>query len=526
LLPNPENVANRSPSILIVEDEKIVAKDLEKSLRRMGYEVAAAVDSAAEAAEAADERCPDLVLMDIHLKGELDGIEAARLLRRRFDVPIIYLTAFADEGTVARARSTDPHGYILKPFKEAELRSSIEIALHKHQTEKRLRERERWFSTTLRAIGDAVIAVDPRGHITFMNLAAERLTGKRLADVEGKRMIDAVRMVEERTGAPVENPIVRALTERKVVGLPAEAALVHPQGDRPVEDSAAPIVDDSGKLLGAVVVFRDVREQRRLQQQVTLADRLASLGTLAAGVAHEINNPLAVILGNAAYVRKGLDGLEALVAAWSVGPAELASFRHGAGEMGKALEDLQDGADRASRIVADLRTFGRPQDDSRDSADVRACAEWALRVTGTQLRARAQVRKQLQPVPAARGSATRIGQVIVNLLINAAQAIKEGHPEDNEIVVSTGLDDPDRVVIEVRDTGAGIAPSDLPHIFEPFFTTKAMHEGTGLGLSICHGIVGAMGGRITVDSAPGRGSTFRVSLPQAPAHRRAGASDG
>jgi PAS domain S-box-containing protein len=514
LLPNPELLAEPA-SILVVEDEKIVAKDIEKSLRRMGYDVAGTAASAEEALRCAARRCPDLVLMDIRIKGERDGIETAKVLRRRFDVPVIYLSAYADDETVGRARATEPYGYIVKPFKAAELRSAIEIALFKHQMEARLRERERWFSTTLAAIGDAVIAVDRVGDVTFMNLAAELLIGMRLQDAAGRKLVDLVRLVDERTRAPVENSIGRAMSEGKVVGPPTGTRLVCAEGDRPVEDSAAPIIDDRGNLLGTVMVFRDVSEQRRMQQQIALADRLASLGTLAAGVAHEINNPLAVIVGNAAFLDQRLAALEASADRWIGSEENRASFRQVVGGMEQALGDLREGANRTSRIVADLRTFGRPHDDPNEATDVGPCVEWALRVAANQVSPRARLVTQLRPVPAVRGSGTRLGQVIVNLLVNAVQAIEEGHPADNEIVVSTELDEGGRVVVEVRDTGRGIAPTDLVHVFDPFFTTKTIQEGSGLGLSICHGIVKALGGEITVESLRGRGSTFRVLLPQA-----------
>jgi CheY-like chemotaxis protein len=165
-------------SILIVEDERIVAKDLQQTLAGMGYDAFAIASSADEALARASARCPDVVLMDIRIKGQRDGVEAAEILRARFGVPVVYLTAHADDATIERATRSEPYGYLLKPVKAAELRSAIEVSIYRHAMEKRLREREKWFSTTLRSLSDAVMTVDLAGNVSFMNPAAEQLTGE------------------------------------------------------------------------------------------------------------------------------------------------------------------------------------------------------------------------------------------------------------------------------------------------------------------------------------------------------------
>jgi len=163
--------------ILIVEDERIVAHDIEKSLRNLGFDVCASVPSGEEALEKAEGQRPDLVLMDIMLKGDMNGIEAAEQIRSRFNIPVVYLTAYADEEVLERAKITEPFGYIIKPFEERELGSAIKMALYKHKMERKLKESEEWFSTTLKSIGDAVITTDKEGRVTFMNPVAESLTG-------------------------------------------------------------------------------------------------------------------------------------------------------------------------------------------------------------------------------------------------------------------------------------------------------------------------------------------------------------
>ena len=168
--------------IMIVEDEGIVVLDIRSNLQELGYEVAGVASSGEEAIEKVAEERPDLVLMDIRLQGRLDGIDAAGQIRARFDIPVVYLTAHADEATLQRAKLTEPFGYLLKPFEERELQTTIELALYRHKMERKLRESERWLATTLKSIGDAVIATDDYGHIKFMNPVAEALTGWSQAD--------------------------------------------------------------------------------------------------------------------------------------------------------------------------------------------------------------------------------------------------------------------------------------------------------------------------------------------------------
>ncbi|HSU41346.1 MAG TPA: response regulator, partial [Polyangiaceae bacterium] len=279
-------------AILVVEDERVVARDIEESLMRMGYDVVGLAASSTECLAHAEERRPDLVLMDIRIEGALDGIETARLLRSRFDVPVIFLTAYADDQTVARAKETEALGYILKPFRAGELKSAVEIALFKHEMEMRLKLRERWFATTLRAIGDAVVAVDRDGRVNFANPVAEAILGRSTDELVGHALPDVFKPIDERTRAPIELPSPNEVLAGKSTPLIEGAAIVGPNGECPIEDSLSPIVDDNGQLLGAVIVFRDVTEARRMRERVALSERLASLGTLAAGVAHEINNPL------------------------------------------------------------------------------------------------------------------------------------------------------------------------------------------------------------------------------------------
>src|SRR6266567_478081 len=207
-------LADRARSVLIVEDERIVAKDLQQTLAGMGYDAFAIASSAEEAVARASERCPDVVLMDIRIKGRRDGVETAEIMRQRFRVPVVYLTAHADDGTIDRAKKTEPYGYLLKPVNSAALRSGIELSLYKHEMEKRLRERERWFSTTLRSVADAVITVDLAGNVSFMNPVAEQLTGVKLRDALGRPARAIVRLDPTQS-----SPLDQALEQGKTTQL-------------------------------------------------------------------------------------------------------------------------------------------------------------------------------------------------------------------------------------------------------------------------------------------------------------------
>jgi signal transduction histidine kinase len=240
-------------------------------------------------------------------------------------------------------------------------------------------------------------------------------------------------------------------------------------------------------------------EQRELQARLAQTDRLTSLGTLAAGVAHELNNPLAYMLLNLDYLSAQL-------------PKSFASDHP---ELSGALDHVRHGAERIRDIVGGLKTFSRPESERVSALDVTQVLEATLSMVAHELRHRGRIVKELTPTPRVCGNEAKLGQVFLNLVMNAVQALPERQTEDNEIRVVVRPGAADRVVVEVRDNGGGIDPDVLGRIFEPFFTTKPVGIGTGLGLAICHGIVTSMGGTISVESDVGQGSAFIVDLPAA-----------
>jgi len=259
--------ATSTAQILVVEDERIVAKDITSSLERLGYGVTGIASSGEEAVRMVGDKPPDLILMDVVLKGDIDGIDAAEHIRKQYDVPVIYLTAYADSTTLERAKGTVPYGYLLKPWQERELRTVIEIALHKHMLEQRLKESERRLAMTLASIGDAVVATNEHGAIELMNGVAETITGWREAEAVGQDAAEVIRIRRSADGAERRHPLRQVLEGGASVSLADDFRLVARDGrEVDVGDSAAPIKDDKGNVKGAVLVFRDVTEHKRAEE--------------------------------------------------------------------------------------------------------------------------------------------------------------------------------------------------------------------------------------------------------------------
>jgi PAS domain S-box-containing protein len=350
--------------------------------------------------------------------------------------------------------------------------------------------RSRWQALVEHA-PDLVLQIDPSGRILFVN----RTTPPR-------RPEDAVGQPWHRFVTPEYHAALdSALRTVIATGKPVSVETMATDG-RWFSMLLGPLVI-GGEITGAIATARDISAKKQTEAQLIVSDRMASVGTLAAGVAHEINNPLAAVLANLELAQREV--------------ARLAQHTH-VGELGELVHEAREAADRVRQIVRDLRVFSRSEEEQLGAVDVRAVLDSTLRIAWNEIRHRARLVRDFQDVPPVLGNESRLGQVFVNLLVNAAQAIPEGLAETNQITVRTRVRD-DRVAVDVVDTGTGMSPAVLHRLFTPFFTTKPVGVGTGLGLSICQRIVTAMGGEIRVDSAPGQGSSFSVLLPFAPAGR-------
>ena len=273
-----------SARILIVEDERITAEDLRDILTDLGYTVTASVASGADAIACAQETAPDLALMDIRIKGDMDGTETARMLRERFNIPVIYLTAHADSSTVNRAKEAEPLGYITKPFQEAELHASIEIALHKHREDIKFRKKEQLLASTLRSVSEGVISLDQNEIVTLFNPAAEAWTGWPASDALGKSLEDVFRLEDSATGERLDTPMWRVLSEGTIGELSGGALLLSRDGERrPISGSISPIRDHKGEVSGAVIVFGRASSEQAVANRAPVSDVVAGDESLGLG---------------------------------------------------------------------------------------------------------------------------------------------------------------------------------------------------------------------------------------------------
>ncbi|HEY0484180.1 MAG TPA: ATP-binding protein [Kofleriaceae bacterium] len=357
------------------------------------------------------------------------------------------------------------------------------------------------FRDLIEAMPD-LVAVHRNDQLVYLNLAGRQMLGVAggLEPRLGVNLLDRIH--------PDDRPIAANLFQEVLsTGASVHAHAVQLRlsaGDgnwRSCELSGRQIDLGAGPVV--VVTGRDVTERDRLRSKLLLSDRMASLGTLAAGIAHEINNPLAYVTAN----------LE--VVAESLGDKPMITSEAEHAELQAAIGDAREGAERVRKIVRGLRSFSRSEEEKRVPLALPDVLAAAIRLTSNELKHRAVLVRDFGPTPLVLADDGRLAQVFINLLINAAHAIPEGNTDANRITVRTRTDADGRAVVEIDDTGAGMHPEVQARAFDPFFTTKEVGEGTGLGLSICHGIVSGLGGQITIESTPGRGSVVRVVLPAA-----------
>jgi len=509
-LPKPAAAPLR---VLVVEDERLVALDLEERLAKLGYEVSGVVDTGADALSHVRATKVDLILMDIHIRGETDGIQTAATLRQTADVPVVFLTAHADEATLQRAGLTEPFGYVLKPFDERELRATIEMARYRYQAEARLRKMERWLAATLGSIGDGVIATDSAGRVTFINAMAEAVSGWTRGDALGQHLPDILPILVDGGSSETDGLLHRAMIEGMTIGL-GEGRFLRARDGRmvPIDDSIAPIRDDHGEVTGCVFIFRDrtarlqaEKERRALEAKMQETQRLESLGVMASGIAHDFNNLLVAVTGNASLGR-------------TMVPADSPLL--------PCLQDIEDAAARAGQLCRQMLDYAGKSQTAPQILDLSSFVRETAQLLKAALPKNAtlvlDLATGLMPLRADR---SQLQQVIMNLVINGAEALNESpgtvavrtrrfHATRDFLStcrIGADLEEGDFAVLEVSDSGYGMTPEVLARIFDPFFTTK--FTGRGLGLAALSGIVRGHAGALAVETTPGKGTTFRVLFP-------------
>jgi two-component system cell cycle sensor histidine kinase/response regulator CckA len=363
----------------------------------------------------------------------------------------------------------------------------------RHQAERALVTSEALYRRVIEAAPEPVLIAGPNGPV-YANPAALRLVG--MDRVEQLREPGVERAIHL-DDLPLLKESARALKEARSEIQSIEIRLHREDGNTVHVEVLSMLTEWDGQP-AILFLGRELSGRRELQAQLIQADRLAAVGTLAAGVAHEINNPLAYVLLNLQYLLRELP--------------QLTASGERLEQLLDRLKEAQHGAERVSTIVRDLREFSSTDQEQIAAVDLRLVVAAAIKVAGGQIATRARLVESYEDVPTVRGNAAKLEQVFLNLLTNASQALPPGRPEHHEIRVALRADGPGRVTVEISDTGTGIPPELLDRVFDPFFTTKPAGVGTGLGLPICHNIVGSLGGEISVQSELGKGTSFRVSL--------------
>lgn len=494
--------------ILVVEDEPTSALHLEAHLELMEYQVLTTVSSGEEALLQVAQTLPDLVLMDIELAGELDGIQTAGMIQEQWNIPVIYLTANDDEDTLERAKITEPFGYLLKPFSERELYRTIEIALYKSRVEKQLRESREKYRSLVDNLQQRVF--HKNRHLVYVacnhnfandvGLTPEEVVGKDDYDLYPQALAKDFRQKDLQVLESGE-----ALTCEEIGLQQGREILVH--------TIKTPIKDEAGNVTGLLGILWDItqqkkaeKERRQLEQQLRQAQKLESIGILAGGIAHDFNNILGTMMGYTELLMTEI-------------PPQKKEYDY--------LEQVYQAGERATDLVQRMLTFSRAQEQQHlTPVDLSAIIEETVKMLRAMIPTSIEIQYQLQPeCRPVMADSTQMHQVLVNLCINAFHAMRDRggtltvmleeinanalpHP-----MLDTASDT--FVKLSVRDIGRGMTSDVQEHIFDPFFTTKEPGEGVGLGLSVVHGIISSLDGSIHVVSQPGQGSTFEVYLPGA-----------
>jgi PAS domain S-box-containing protein len=490
--------------ILIVEDEHIVALDIKMHLERYGYEVPAMFPSGEEALAHVDVIGPSLVLMDVKLSGNLDGLQTAEEIRRRYNIPVIMLTAYADEATVQRAKITQPFAYIIKPFEERELRTAIVIALYRHRMEQEIVRRERLFSATLASLGEGVIVTDPSEWVTYINAKAQELLSVSENAWLQQPLAELMRL---------EQGIPDGFTEQET---DAVELMVRPDGTRvPVEQTTKPLIDEYGRNSGSVLVFEDIterleseRELARSREEFRQAQKMEAVGRLSGGIAHDFNNLLTVIMGYSRLMKQDVADLDD-------------AHRE---QLQSDIDGIQKAAEKSVNLTRQLLAFSRRQILKPEAVDINRTVADLEKMLRRLLTERIRLYLSLRATSAfAFVDQGQVEQIVLNLVVNARDAMTDGgtltiRSANQEISTAqtsaTGTIPPGGyVVLTVEDTGVGMDAETIQSIFDPFFTTKEQGQGTGLGLATVYGIMKQMAGYIRVESEPGKGARFELFFP-------------
>ncbi|MTJ55053.1 response regulator [Anabaena sp. UHCC 0253] len=489
--------------ILVVEDEVILARTIASQLNQLGYIVTAKASSGQSAINQALETHPDLILMDIIIKGDMDGIATANYIHEQLDIPVVFLTAYGDEQTLERAKVTQPFGYIVKPFTSRDLRISIEIALLKHKLECELRESRDQLATLLDSMSDAVIATNEQGIITFINPAAEKITGWQETEALGNNVSEIIKIIDEVTSEIIENPVTKVLREKQALDLREFACLITKNGTKlPIGNSASLLMRRPHEISGVVLVLWDLSERRQresLEKALKKEQELNHLKSLfISTVSHEFRNPLSVIQTAVELIEIHGNNLT------DDKRTKYLTRIYGAVEsMEKLMKDvLFMGKSEAGKLIYN------PESVNLEKFCQELVEEFELiEDSGHEIIFNCHSQNTNTVM-----DERLLHHLFRNLLSNAIKY----SPINGKIRFELICDYVNELAIfEIQDQGIGIPESDQNKIFDSFYRASNVEsiQGNGLGLVIVKRCVDAHQGTINMVSKINVGTTFTVTLP-------------
>lgn len=523
--------------ILIVEDEERMALCFQRDLEGLGYEISGVVATGEEAIFLVQTNHPDLVLMDVTLSGDIDGIQAAQKIRSMSHIPIVYVTGRIDIEQWEKAKITDPFGYIIKPCFPRELDVVIAAALYKSRKERELSSLVNRCECHLDIFKSIIIRSDADFNPFSIQGPIEKMMGYEAKEIiaGNPRLEELIHPDDQPLYSPEDHENLRLRSDFSVIK--ECRILTRDNKTRWVRKIVRNISDKNGKPFLIESVISDINDHKIAQaylkethQQLLQSEKLASIGQLTAGVAHEINNPLAYIASNMEVLKQRVTGyktflgmvgrLKASIEEGNIENMRLIilemsrfekeiDFDYVVADVDKLLKNTQGGIDKIQKIVMDLRLYARQDSNVIGMEDLETVLEGVLNIALSEIRYKAELKKEYTKIPMVKCNAHEMGQVFLNILINAAQAIQN----KGEIKIKT-YTTPTHVCVAISDTGSGIPKENMRKIFTPFFTTKGEGKGTGLGLSISYEIVKKHNGDVLVESHPDQGTTFTVLLPR------------
>jgi len=477
--------------ILIVEDEGLIALDLKKKLEQVGYTILGIVDNAEDALLNAERLRPSLILMDIRLRGLMDGVETADQIRKRFHIPVIFVTAHADRETLNRARITEPFGYIVKPFHGVDFRVQIEIALWKHKMEQKLRVSEAWLSATFQNVADALVATDDAGNIALMNKPAGLLTGWDVAEAKGRPLAEVFRASDEKTGVLVSRYTLNS-GDAESGSTGPRTFILTPRGssDPVVVEAEISANRDEGKTFGVIMAFRDITERRRAERRDRQLQKMNALTLMATGLGRE----LAESQGRMDESIKFL-------------------IEQSEGETARMLWDVYEHSAHQQAIVQQLITLGRTDAGQTVAVDLNAVLEELREPLKKTLGVNRYLSLHLQPgIPVIHTDPRYLRENLIRLVSDSRQAIaKGGFVEISTTTVRT-KDDKVAVQVVIRDNRKAGA-SSKERAFDPYYQSVPGKRNPGFSLALVCQFVALNGGSIEVETTQGEGSAYFLTFP-------------